>query len=110
PRPARPASAVVLQVLQERIVAVQHDHALAVGEGRAVGLQAAVEVVEARIGGGGLGVQARGLGVALAAQALGVALGLGHDHRLVAVGLGADRAGLLLALGAQRTGHLLALG
>src|SRR5687768_8700706 len=39
-------SAVVAQVLQERVVVVQHDHRLAVGEGLAVGLQAAVERVE----------------------------------------------------------------
>ena len=36
------------QVLQERIVAVQHDHRVAVGERLAVGLQAAVEGVERR--------------------------------------------------------------
>src|SRR5690606_29265299 len=110
PGPAFPASTIALEVLQERVVAVQHHHALAVGERAAVGLQAAVEGVERRIGRRRLRVQARRLGIALAAQALRVALGLGHDHRLVAVGLRAHGARLLLALGAQRAGHLLALG
>src|SRR5690606_8168754 len=110
PTPAPVASTIALEVLQERIVALEHDHALAVGERTPVGLQAAVERVERRIGGRALRVQARGLGVAFTAQALGVALGLGHDHGLVAVGLRTHGTRLLLALGAQRAGHLLALG
>src|SRR5690606_15593410 len=98
PEAARAASAVVLHVLQERVILVEHDHALAVGKGCAVGLQAAVERVERRVGTGRLRVQPRGLGVALATQPLCVALGLGHDHRLVAVGLRTHGARLLLAL------------
>src|SRR5690606_1866383 len=110
PPTGRTSLPVVAQVLQERIAAVEHDHALAVLERLAVRLEAALEGVEAGVAVGGLAVDTRGLGVALAAQLLRVALGLGHDHGLLAVGLGADRLRLFLALGAQAAGHLLALG
>src|SRR3546814_7668631 len=82
---------VVAVVLQERIAAVEDDHAVAALERRAVRLQAALEGIEAGIAAGGLAVDARGLRVALAAQLLRVALGLGQDHGAFAVGLGADR-------------------
>src|SRR3546814_8891604 len=59
---------VVAHVLQERIAAVEHDHAVAALERRAVRLQAALEGIEAGIAAGGLAVDARGLRVALAAQ------------------------------------------
>src|SRR5690606_24434356 len=110
-RAARGAwSTVVAQVLQEGIVAFEHDHAVAVGERGAVRLQAAQEGVEGGIAAGRLGVDPRGLGITLAAQLLRVALGLGHQHGALAVGLGADDARLLLAFRAQAGGHLLALG
>src|SRR5690606_36917486 len=101
---------VVVHVLQERIVAVEHDHAVAALERRAVRLQAALESIEAGVAAGGLAVDARGLRVTLTAQLLRGALGLGQDHGACAVGLGADRLRLLLARGAQAAGHLLALG
>src|SRR5690606_35832451 len=107
---ARVASAVAAHVLQEGIVALEHDHPVAVGEGGAVGLEAALEGVERRIAAGGLAVDAGGFGIALASQLLRVALGLGDQHGALAVGLGADDAGLLLALGAQAAGHLAAFG
>src|SRR5690606_10262574 len=118
PRAPRPGTApstgptslsVAAHVLQERIVVVEHDHAVAALECRAIRLQAALEGIEAGVAAGGLAIDARGLGVALAAQLLCVALGLGQDHGALAVGLGADRLRLLLALGAQAAGHLLAL-
>src|SRR5690606_36669870 len=63
--PSTGRSTVFLQVLQERVVAVQHDRRVAVGESLAVGLQAAVERIERRIASVGLGVDPRRLGVAL---------------------------------------------
>src|SRR5690606_2431287 len=104
------ASPVVAEVLQERVVALQHHHRIARLEGAAVGVEAALEGEERGVAVGGLGIDARGLGVALASQHLGVALGLGQQHGLLAIGLGAHDPRLLLALGAQRGGHLAALG
>src|SRR5690606_28875393 len=107
---AATASAVAAHVLQERVVALEHDHPIAVLERVAVRLKAALEGVERRVALRGLAVDAGGLCVALAAQPLRVALGLGQQHGALAVGFGADDPGLLLALGAQATGHLAALG
>src|SRR3546814_8495129 len=89
--------------MEERSAAVEHDHAVAALERRAVRLQAALEGIEAGVAVGGLAIDARGLRVALAAQLLRVAFGLGQDHGAFAIGLGADRLRLLLALGAQRS-------
>src|SRR5690606_17690554 len=100
---------VVAHVLEERIVVVEHDHAVAALERRAVRLQAALEGIEPGVAAGGLAIDARGRGIALAAQLLRVALGLGQEHGALSVRLGTDRLGLLLALGAQAAGHLLAL-
>src|SRR5690606_7513912 len=69
-------SALAAHVLQERVVALEHDHAFAVGERGAVGLEAALEGVEARIAARGLAVDAGGFGIAFTAQLLRVALGL----------------------------------
>src|SRR5688572_3055045 len=66
-------SAIAAHVLQERVVALQHDHRFAVGERLAVRLQAAMEGVEPGIPAVGLRVHARGFGIALAAQFLRVA-------------------------------------
>src|SRR3546814_4700960 len=57
---------VVAHVLQERIAAVEHDHAVAALERRAVRLQAALEGIEAGVAVGGLAIDSRGLRVALA--------------------------------------------
>src|SRR3546814_9152444 len=54
---------VVAHVLQERIAAVEHDHAVAALERRAVRLQAALEGIEAGVAVGGLAIDARGLRV-----------------------------------------------
>src|SRR5690606_25351022 len=88
--PTTARSTVVLQVLEERVVALQHDRRVAAGEGLAVCLQAAMEGVEGRIAAVGPGINPRRLGIALAAQLLRVALGLGQDHGLLPVGLRTD--------------------
>ena len=60
-------SAVGFHVLQERIIAVQHDHALTIGERLAVSLEAAMERIEGRVLAGGGAVQTCGLGITFAA-------------------------------------------
>ncbi|KAG0778970.1 hypothetical protein G6F22_010911 [Rhizopus arrhizus] len=93
----------------ERVVLVEHDHAVAVGHGATVGLQAAVERVERRVGRAGLAVDAGGIGIAFTAQALCIALGLGDQHGAVTVSLGADGQRLFLAFRTQLGRFLLAL-
>ena len=90
----REDSAVGAHVLQERVVLVEHDDRVAVLERAAVGLQAALEGIEARVAVGGGAVDAGGFGIALAAQLLRIALGFGHDHLAVAIGVGAATLGV----------------
>ena len=79
-----------LEVLQERIIAVEHDQALAIGERGAIRIEAALERVEARILVGRQPIQTGGFGITLAAQLLSVTFGLGQKHGTVPFGLGAD--------------------
>src|SRR3546814_18484625 len=56
---------VVAHVLQERIAAVEHDHAVAALAPRPVRLRAALEGIATALPCGGLSINARGLPVAL---------------------------------------------
>src|SRR5690606_12224293 len=103
-------STVVAEVLQEVVVALQHDHALAVVECLAIGFKTALESVEGRILVGCPGVDLGSFRIALTAQTLGVTLGLGDDHRLLLVGARTHGLGLLGTLGAQAAGDLVTLG
>lgn len=58
---------IALEVLQERVVLIQHDHTIAIGHGAAIRLQTAVKRVERRVFGTGLAVDTRSLGIAFAA-------------------------------------------
>src|SRR5690606_37711435 len=108
--PTSSGSAIAVEIAQELVVAVEHDHALAVRECLAVGLQAALEGIERGVAIGGLGVDPCSARIALASQPLGVALGLGDDHLALPVGLRADGLCLLRTFGAQAAGDLVALG
>src|SRR5690625_1037062 len=98
---ASSASAGTVEVAHEARMRIDDQHALALSECRAVGLQAAIEAEELAVLTIGLGINGRRLGVAFTADLGRVALGVGHQHLALPVGVGTNLLASFLAGGAQ---------
>src|SRR5690606_32018628 len=88
---------------------IDHHDVVATREAGLVGLQAAVELREARVAAEGLGEGGRRGRIALTLDALRIAVGLGDDHLALALRVGTDRFAFGETGGAQLVGDALAL-